>query len=115
MLFFFLNDPATTRIYPLSLHDALPISYRTQSRLDRVLEDACTAGPVPVEAPEKEPPNQEREQKNPDDRHHPRTAGEPPAPPSVGLFFPRCLELLVGRVAGCPPRRFAAQIGRASC
>src|SRR2546430_12322234 len=24
--FFFLNDPATTEIYPLSLHDALPIS-----------------------------------------------------------------------------------------
>src|SRR3712207_8310204 len=23
---FFLNDPATTEIYPLSLHDALPIS-----------------------------------------------------------------------------------------
>src|SRR2546430_16920263 len=26
-LFFFFNDPATTEIYPLSLHDALPISY----------------------------------------------------------------------------------------
>src|SRR5258708_8936350 len=25
-LFFFLNDPATTEIYTLSLHDALPIS-----------------------------------------------------------------------------------------
>src|SRR5256885_14801422 len=25
LLFFFLNDPATTEIYPLSLHDALPI------------------------------------------------------------------------------------------
>src|SRR3989442_14156030 len=24
--FFFFNDPATTEIYPLSLHDALPIS-----------------------------------------------------------------------------------------
>src|SRR5260370_41649204 len=24
--FFFLNDPATTEIYPLPLHDALPIS-----------------------------------------------------------------------------------------
>src|SRR2546430_11715536 len=24
-LFFFLNDPAPTEIYPLSLHDALPI------------------------------------------------------------------------------------------
>ena len=26
MLFFFFNDPATTEIYTLSLHDALPIS-----------------------------------------------------------------------------------------
>src|SRR5438128_12676582 len=26
--FFFFNDPATTEIYTLSLHDALPISYR---------------------------------------------------------------------------------------
>src|SRR3989442_7150029 len=25
LLFFFFNDPATTEIYPLSLHDALPI------------------------------------------------------------------------------------------
>src|SRR2546430_10236260 len=25
--FFFFNDTATTEIYPLSLHDALPISY----------------------------------------------------------------------------------------
>src|SRR2546426_4419866 len=28
MLFFFFNDPATTEIYTLSLHDALPISDR---------------------------------------------------------------------------------------
>src|SRR5947209_9606395 len=27
--FFFFNDPATTEIYTLSLHDALPISFRT--------------------------------------------------------------------------------------
>src|SRR5947209_17759111 len=26
-LFFFLTDPPTTEIYPLSLHDALPISF----------------------------------------------------------------------------------------
>src|SRR3972149_8016134 len=26
LVFFFLNDTATTEIYPLSLHDALPIS-----------------------------------------------------------------------------------------
>src|SRR5690348_17498683 len=28
LLFFFFNDPATTEIYTLSLHDALPISRR---------------------------------------------------------------------------------------
>src|SRR5256885_2473087 len=27
VIFFFFNDPATTEIYPLSLHDALPISF----------------------------------------------------------------------------------------
>ena len=27
-VFFFFNDPATTEIYTLSLHDALPISVR---------------------------------------------------------------------------------------
>src|SRR2546421_12822456 len=27
-IFFFFNDTATTEIYPLSLHDALPISFR---------------------------------------------------------------------------------------
>src|SRR2546429_6740768 len=33
--FFFLNDPAPTEIYPLSLHDALPISHRAaKSRPD---------------------------------------------------------------------------------
>src|SRR3712207_7011162 len=29
MLFFFFNDTATTEIYTLSLHDALPILYRS--------------------------------------------------------------------------------------
>src|SRR5947209_18493037 len=29
-LFFFFNDPATTEIYTLSLHDALPISFVDQ-------------------------------------------------------------------------------------
>src|SRR2546430_5268594 len=29
--FFFFNDPATTEIYPLSLHDALPISPSARS------------------------------------------------------------------------------------
>src|SRR5258707_4028354 len=30
--FFFFNDTATTEIYPLSLHDALPIFLRARSR-----------------------------------------------------------------------------------
>src|SRR5438045_4687056 len=31
-IFFFLNHPATTEIYTLSLHDALPISRRRRQR-----------------------------------------------------------------------------------
>src|SRR3990167_744754 len=30
---FFLNDTAPTEIYPLSLHDALPISFRREGRV----------------------------------------------------------------------------------
>src|SRR3989337_4120069 len=30
--FFFFNEPATTEIYPLSLHDALPIFWRSPAR-----------------------------------------------------------------------------------
>src|SRR2546427_9467878 len=33
-LFFFFNDTATTEIYTLSLHDALPISGRARSAAD---------------------------------------------------------------------------------
>src|SRR2546430_8728184 len=33
--FFFFNDTATTEIYTLSLHDALPISRRDNDRSDR--------------------------------------------------------------------------------
>src|SRR5690348_18076746 len=32
LFFFFFNDPATTEIYTLSLHDALPISEKTDAR-----------------------------------------------------------------------------------
>src|SRR6266404_3950728 len=32
-IFFFFNDTATTEIYTLSLHDALPISVATRDRL----------------------------------------------------------------------------------
>src|SRR2546430_17379093 len=34
--FFFFNDTATTEIYTLSLHDALPISHRPPHHLDPV-------------------------------------------------------------------------------
>src|SRR5256885_16769775 len=37
LLFFFFNDPAPTEIYPLSLHDALPISLPAALR-----KGACT-------------------------------------------------------------------------
>src|SRR5256885_10403987 len=49
-LFFFFNDTATTEIYTLSLHDALPI-FQPTSKLNRVLppgslesqrQDACS-------------------------------------------------------------------------
>src|SRR5229473_2038385 len=35
ILFFFFNDTATTEIYTLSLHDALPISMQNQDGHDR--------------------------------------------------------------------------------
>src|SRR2546425_13315459 len=37
MLFFFFNDTATTEIYTLSLHDALPISSVTSTHADDYL------------------------------------------------------------------------------
>src|SRR5438876_8245778 len=40
--FFFFNAPATTEIYTLSLHDALPISAQS------ILMKQATADPVPV-------------------------------------------------------------------
>src|SRR2546426_12378042 len=44
-LFFFFNDTATTEIYTLSLHDALPISLERGSR---VLASAMVENPTPV-------------------------------------------------------------------
>src|SRR3712207_7463600 len=40
-IFFFFNDTATTEIYTLSLHDALPISLRDDDHLD----DLAPLGP----------------------------------------------------------------------
>src|SRR5690554_7771559 len=48
--FFFFNDTATTEIYTLSLHDALPISagcFTTESRLDRSGRAGLGAGSSP--------------------------------------------------------------------
>src|SRR5256885_16459697 len=42
--FFFFNDTATTEIYTLSLHDALPISTSIWVRITRVICDcSCTS------------------------------------------------------------------------
>src|SRR3712207_8229262 len=43
--FFFFNDTATTEIYTLSLHDALPISCATASRSTRSRPCASTTSP----------------------------------------------------------------------
>src|SRR3712207_7100557 len=57
-IFFFFNDPATTEIYTLSLHDALPISFQKVHGLPRtgqptpdVVEKLATAGLPPPLAP----------------------------------------------------------------
>src|SRR5688572_32713581 len=44
LFLFFFNDPATTEIYTLSLHDALPISTSISTRLScaaKAQADAC--------------------------------------------------------------------------
>src|SRR2546425_6509508 len=48
-LFFFFNDTATTEIYTLSLHDALPISPRRRGgrRRSRRRRSACPDPPRP--------------------------------------------------------------------
>src|SRR5688572_32530640 len=44
--FFFFNDPATTEIYTLSLHDALPISPASASRISRRPSDSARVAPA---------------------------------------------------------------------
>src|SRR5689334_25066824 len=46
--FFFFNDPATTEIYTLSLHDALPISRRGRRERRRVSPAISLESPLPV-------------------------------------------------------------------
>src|SRR5258707_13828577 len=48
-LFFFFNDTATTEIYTLSLHDALPISSRRPTS-PRHSSHACSTAPATVGA-----------------------------------------------------------------
>src|SRR2546423_3475491 len=45
--FFFFNDTATTEIYTLSLHDALPISSRPKEPLKMLCEKAPLTSPRP--------------------------------------------------------------------
>src|SRR3712207_8771938 len=52
-VFFFFNDTATTEIYTLSLHDALPISYRDNLELicDPEVQVVHICAPNDVHAP----------------------------------------------------------------
>src|SRR6266480_5682243 len=51
LFFFFFNDTATTEIYTLSLHDALPLSSRGPQALSH-----CSRGPTLLHAPGAPPP-----------------------------------------------------------
>src|SRR2546430_10395490 len=46
LLFFFFNDPATTEIYTLSLHDALPISQQGTTTRSATAPSAARVGLV---------------------------------------------------------------------
>src|SRR5258708_34487181 len=47
LFFFFFNDTATTEIYPLPLHDALPILARLPAEVRRgTAKDLCLSLPV---------------------------------------------------------------------
>src|SRR3712207_7150159 len=72
-MFFFFNDTATTEIYTLSLHDALPICLRSRSRLPSTCSTRSSlpykpvADPVPDD-PERLPPLLLRTPLRPDSR-----------------------------------------------
>src|SRR2546421_902367 len=56
LFFFFFNDPPTPEIYPLSLHDALPISCGSSSpcctrTLAQPTITACSTRPSPPRSP----------------------------------------------------------------
>src|SRR3712207_6984221 len=48
--FFFFNDTATTEIYTLSLHDALPICRQRRERLNETMTFLTTAGALELPA-----------------------------------------------------------------
>src|SRR3712207_8608443 len=50
-LFFFFNDTATTEIYTLSLHDALPISHRTGATRPAGVRAPARPPPLPTHWP----------------------------------------------------------------
>src|SRR2546430_12341870 len=47
LIFFFFNDTATTEIYTLSLHDALPISPGNEIPIERELNERLSHAPLP--------------------------------------------------------------------
>src|SRR2546426_1871666 len=49
--FFFFNDPAPTEIYPLSLHDALPICARPSPAASPPRRGAAAPSPRSAQAP----------------------------------------------------------------
>src|SRR5438105_9199768 len=51
-IFFFFNDTATTEIYTLSLHDALPISCTTTCLPARILVPKATSWPTSIRSEE---------------------------------------------------------------
>src|SRR2546430_12697571 len=61
-MFFFFNDTATTEIYTLSLHDALPISLSWRKRMP--IQDVRAS--VPLGAPHTISPGTERSWMSPD-------------------------------------------------
>src|SRR2546427_13178502 len=48
LLFFFFNDTATTEIYTLSLHDALPICSRSHRPRSATAVSCCSTRPSPA-------------------------------------------------------------------
>src|SRR2546425_4727121 len=95
--FFFFNDTATTEIYTLSLHDALPISALFD--LGVVL---LILGPVKAAVDEEKSFRVEFE---PAKTHRPLTSVEPPTVGSPGVVLVSVpLARLAGRALGFMPK-----------